>query len=212
VRYLQLASLILFYALFVGRSIDLYRRGERVFVIGKGKGGRQGLLEMSFMVGLVVWSGEILLRSLDLGVSLLPDFWSQPLFDSRLADLLGASAIVLGLSLFAVALHHFGRSWRVGIDHDRPGQLVTYGVFAITRNPIFLFMDLFFLGTALIQGDLFCLLFALAAAGGIHYQIRQEEKFLLGQYGRAYRRYMLSVPRYIGRPRWVNGVSSSPTG
>ena len=172
-----------------------------MFVIGKGKGGLRGLLEISFMVGLVVWSGEIVARSLGSGFSFLPEFWSTPLFDNRLMDVLGASAIVLGVILFAVALYHFGRSWRVGIDHDHPGQLVTRGVFAITRNPIFLFMDLFFLGTALVQRDLFCLLFALAAAAGIHYQIRQEEAFLLKQYGRAYRRYMLNVPRYVGLSR-----------
>ncbi len=34
----QLLAIFLFYAMFIGRSIEMHRRGERVFVIGKGKG------------------------------------------------------------------------------------------------------------------------------------------------------------------------------
>ena len=99
--------------------------------------------------------------------------------------------------MFAAALQAFGRSWRIGIDYDRPGQLVTQGIFAYTRNPIFLFLDLYFLGTWFIQRDLFFLVFAVVAMGGIHFQIREEEAFLAKHYGEPYRQYMLTVPRYV---------------
>ena len=35
----QLFAIGVFYTLFIGRSITMHRRGERVFVIGKGKRG-----------------------------------------------------------------------------------------------------------------------------------------------------------------------------
>jgi protein-S-isoprenylcysteine O-methyltransferase Ste14 len=194
----QLMALGIFYALFIGRSFYLQRQGERVFVIGRGKQGRRALLERIFMVGLLFWTGEIVLRSLNTGFSFVPTFMGMPLFESRLAAVLGVAAIVAGLVLFAAALWSFGRSWRIGIDLGRPGDLVTRGIFAHTRNPIFLFMDLYFLGTWLIQRDIFFLLFAMAAIGGIHYQIMQEERFLLKHYGEAYRRYFQTVPRYWG--------------
>jgi protein-S-isoprenylcysteine O-methyltransferase Ste14 len=197
----QLLAIFLFYVMFIGRSIEMYRRGERVFVIGKGKRGVRALLEMVFMAGLLAWSGEIVLRGIWPGASFFPAVMGKPFFDNRAADGLGVAAIVTGLALFAAALWAFGRSWRIGIDHDRPGTLITRGVFAFTRNPIFLFMDMYFVGTWLIQRDLFFLLFAIVAVAGIHYQILQEEKFLLKNYGHAYRRYLLSVPRYIGWPR-----------
>lgn len=197
----QLLALGVFYTLFIGRSVYMHRRGERVFVIGKGKRGARALLEMVFMAGLLVWSGEIVARCLGSGVSLFPAVWREPLFDSRVADRMGGVAIIGGLMVFAAALHVFGRSWRIGIDHARPGQLVTQGIFGFTRNPIFLFMDLYFTGTWLIQRDLFFLLFAIVTVGGIHYQILQEEKFLLKHYGESYRCYMRSVPRY-GRWPW----------
>jgi len=197
----QLLALGVFYTLFIGRSVYMHRRGERVFVIGKGKRGARALLEMVFMAGLLVWSGEIVARCLGSSVSLFPAVWREPLFDSRVADRMGGVAIIGGLMVFAAALHVFGRSWRIGIDHERPGQLVTQGIFGFTRNPIFLFMDLYFTGTWLIQRDLFFLLFAIVTVGGIHYQILQEEKFLLKHYGESYRCYMRSVPRY-GRWPW----------
>jgi len=194
----QLTALGVFYLLFIGRSVHLRRRGERVMVIGQGKQGGRAFLERLFMAGLLAWSGEIVLRSLGSPISLMPPFWGRPLFASGLADALGAAAIVAGLTLFAAALWSFGRTWRIGIDHDRPGALVTGGIFAHTRNPIFLFLDLYFTGTWLIQRDIFFLLFALAAIGGIHFQILQEERFLLEHYGEAYRRYLQAVPRYAG--------------
>ena len=193
----QLLALSIFYALFVGRSFYLHHRGERVLVIGKGKGGLRALLELGFMAGLAVWSVELVLRCLGANASMFPAIMGKPLFDSRIADTLGEAAIVAGLALFAAALWSFGRSWRIGIDHDRPGALMTRGIFAWTRNPIFLFMDLYFLGTWLVQRDCFFLVFAAAAIGGIHFQIRQEERFLSEHYGEAYRRYMRRVPRYL---------------
>lgn len=196
----QLLAIGFFYALFIGRSICLHRRGERVFVIGKGKRGLRALLEMVFMAGLLIWSGEIVGRCLGSDLSVFPAAMRGPFFDSRVADVLGGAAIIGGLAVFAAALQVFGRSWRIGIDHDRPGELVTQGIFGFTRNPIFLFMDLYFVGTWLIQRDMFFLLFAIVAVGGIHFQILQEEKFLLKHYGHAYRRYILIVPRYMGWP------------
>jgi protein-S-isoprenylcysteine O-methyltransferase Ste14 len=199
----QLTALAVFYALFIGRSVGLHHAGERVLVLGKGKRGGRALLERVFMAALLVWSGEIVLRSLGSGRSLFPAVMGTPLFASRPAEVLGAAAIVAGLALFAAALWSFGRSWRIGIDHDRPGALVTRGIFAYTRNPIFLFMDLYFTGTWLLQRDLFFLLFAVAAVGGIHFQILQEERFLATHYGEAYRRYRQDVPRYVGLLRYV---------
>jgi protein-S-isoprenylcysteine O-methyltransferase Ste14 len=204
----QLLAIGAFYALFIGRSLHLHRRGERVFVIGRDKRGVRALLEMAFMAGLLVWSAEIVVPCLGFDVSLFPAAMREPLFDSRVADILGVAIIIGGLVVFATALNVFGRSWRIGIDHDRPGQLVTQSVFGFTRNPIFLFMDLYVVGTWLIQRDLFFLLFAIVAAGGIHYQILQEEKFLLRHYGDTYRSYLLRVPRYLGW-RWRRKVTTA---
>jgi protein-S-isoprenylcysteine O-methyltransferase Ste14 len=61
----------------------------------------------------------------------------------------------------------------------------------------FLFIDLYFIGTFLINGTLFFLLTALIIVIGIHYQILQEERFLTQHYGDSYREYYNTVGRYF---------------
>jgi protein-S-isoprenylcysteine O-methyltransferase Ste14 len=70
-------------------------------------------------------------------------------------------------------------------------------MFALSRNPIFVFLDLYSFGTFLINGTLGFLLFALVLAGGIHYQILQEENFLQRTYGTAYQDYCRRTARYF---------------
>src|SRR5436853_1302710 len=46
----------------------------------------------------------------------------------------GAAMVVAGILIFAVALVSFGDSWRVGIDSQTAGKLITTGIFAYSRN------------------------------------------------------------------------------
>ncbi len=82
----------------------------------------------------------------------------------------------------------------------RCGQsLGSGGIFAWTRNPIYVALDLIFFGAFLVQGRAIFLALALALAGLLHYQIRREEKYLARLYGDAYRAYCERVGRYV---RW----------
>ena len=56
---------------------------------------------------------------------------------------------------------------------------------------------MYFLGTWLIYPNLFFGIAAILTIGGIHWQILQEERFLVRQYGEEYRNYMKKVRRYI---------------
>jgi protein-S-isoprenylcysteine O-methyltransferase Ste14 len=96
-----------------------------------------------------------------------------------------------------LALPAFGDSWRLGIDRETSGPLVTHGVFAWTRNPIYVGLDSFALGTFLVQGRLIFLALALVSVGMLQDQIRREERFLARAYGGAYREYCARVGRYV---------------
>lgn len=115
----------------------------------------------------------------------------------------------IGLAIFAQAMRDLGASWRLGIDEKRPGRLVTGGIYAFSRHPIYLFFNLYFLGTFLVNGTLIFLLFALLMAGTLHLQILNEEAFLLRTYGTAYRTYCLRTARYLGRRR-PHRVAAAP--
>ena len=79
-----------------------------------------------------------------------------------------------------------------------PGELVTTGIFAFSRNPIYVFLDLWFLGIFLINGTLLFLIFAVLAFAVVHWQIRQEEAYLSKLYGQPYNEYRSRTKRYVG--------------
>jgi len=51
--YFQIIALILFYCLFVGRTLQLMGRGIKVFVLGKGKKGFTRFVEFSGLLQIV---------------------------------------------------------------------------------------------------------------------------------------------------------------
>lgn len=191
------SSIVLFLVLFLGRSLWLrVVHGVRPFRAMR----RPGLLEWLLVVGLPLFTWEALAVSAG-WPPLVPTAWNPVLFSHPVAVWTGRALILGGLALFAAALWSFGRSWRVGIDREAPGALVTEGVFGWSRNPIFVFMDALVLGTFLCTGHGVFGLLALATVAGIHFQILAEERFLAMRYGPAYARYRDQVPRYLGRVR-----------
>jgi len=193
-----LLQLILFYAIFIGRSITLpLIYGINPFSLGKGKKGWQRLMELFLLVGLMDWTWEVVNEIFGWGVTILPEIFYVELFDFWLLDAAGSGLLLTGNLIFAWALHSFGTSWRIGIDHQSPGTLVTSGVFGKSRNPIFIAFDGIFLGVALIYGNLFFVIAFLLTAAGIHYQILQEERFLNQRHGTAYVEYCQRVRRYF---------------
>ena len=121
----------------------------------------------------------------------------SPRYSSVVLSIPGVVLITIGLVIFIMSLRDFGRSWRVGIDKDTSDKLVTAGIFSVSRNPMFLFLDMYFIGIALIYPNFFFMLSCLIVIPGLHYQILQEEKFLLSKYGEEYERYKSRVRRYI---------------
>jgi protein-S-isoprenylcysteine O-methyltransferase Ste14 len=193
----QIIVLIVFYIVFLGRTLQLMMKGINPFVLGAGKAGLERIQELSFFIGLVVWTMEIISHSLRLSFHVLPKILCNSLFDITALKIAGTVMIVAGLFVFVLSLISFGASWRVGIDTQNAGSLVTTGIFSLTRNPIFLFLDMYFLGAWLIYPTFFFGIFAVVAAAGIHRQILQEENFLAEKYGDTYLEYRRRVGRYL---------------
>ena len=153
--YYQVITLIIFLLVFFGRTICLRRKNTKVFVLGSGKKGFTALLEKSFFIIFSIWLIEIGIHSLHLNIQFLPLVMVKLIFKNQIIQFAGAVVIFVGLLVFCLALTSFSSSWRVGIDTVSPGGLITSGVFSVIRNPIFLSMDLYFLGTFLINSNLF---------------------------------------------------------
>ncbi len=125
----------------------------------------------------------------------LPSRWE--FFHSTAAAWTGVVFCLAGLSLLLGSLVSFGRSFRVGIDTDHPDRLVTSGVFALSRNPIYVAFWLVLAGQFLVFPNWLLLAYFFAALWLIHRQVLLEERFLGDRYGREYSEYRRRVRRYL---------------
>lgn len=196
--YFQIASMAIFFIIIVGRALYLrLSRNINAIAIGGGKKGLVLAVELIAFAGLAVWLVEICLYALHSSFRVFPSPLDTQLIDSQPAKLIGVALVISGLVIFILAFVSFGESWRVGFDMKTPGALVTTGIFAVSRNPIYVFLDLWFVGTFFINGTSIFLIFAVLTVAVVHWQILQEENFLIKLYGQPYRDYCARIGRYL---------------
>lgn len=109
---------------------------------------------------------------------------------------LGWMVLTVSGAVLIWAQAQMGLSWRIGLDAEAPGPLVTHGLFARSRNPIFLSMRLNLLGLMCLLPNLFTLLLWVCGELLIQIQVRLEEVHLPLIYGQAYETYRAQVPRW----------------
>jgi protein-S-isoprenylcysteine O-methyltransferase Ste14 len=197
-HYSQLALLVLFTCFFVVRIVYL-RAKEGVSAVSlKLKDNRlRGILTVSLVTCINSWVAVTLVYLLRPEIQLLPAILNIVLVDSLAVKITGFCLMVLALVLYVLALFTLGSSWRVGAQEAKVGGLVTHGIYAVSRNPIYVFFALYFIGTFLINGALVFLIFAIAAILNLHYLTLAEERSLLMSYGDAFRDYCALAPRYF---------------
>ncbi|HQF70232.1 MAG TPA: isoprenylcysteine carboxylmethyltransferase family protein [Promineifilum sp.] len=122
---------------------------------------------------------------------------TRRLFQSEAVAWAGAALCLSGVIVMLLSLASFGRSFRVGIDVEHPDQLVTTGIFALSRNPIYVAFGLVLLGQFLVFPNWVPLAYLLAGTVVIHRQVLREEAFLRQHYGEAYTSYCRRVRRYV---------------
>jgi protein-S-isoprenylcysteine O-methyltransferase Ste14 len=161
----------------------------------RGISGRPGSLHwwggILFAVALVLGAAAPALALT--GVAAVPAGLRQP-------ALAGAGLVVAltGVALTLAAQRQMGASWRIGVDAGERTALVTGGLFAHIRNPIFTGMLAVTAGltamvpTAVSALALICLLTA------VEIQVRTiEEPYLIATHGSAYRDYAAQAGRFL---------------
>jgi protein-S-isoprenylcysteine O-methyltransferase Ste14 len=126
-----------------------------------------------------------------------PTVSRQTLFASGAAAWVGVALCLAGLLLLVWSLVSFGRSFRIGIDDEHPDKLVTRGVFAWSRNPIYVGFWMILLGQFLAFANGLLLIYLVAATWLFHRQVRREEESLATRYGAEYAEYCRRVRRYL---------------
>lgn len=126
--------------------------------------------------------------------------WStvkKQFFHSQILSWTGVFFCLTGLSLLLWSVVSFRQSFRVGIDTDHPDRLITDGIFAISRNPIYVAFAIILIGEFLILPNWITLAYIVAAIALFHRQVLREEDYLRRHYGQAYVDYYNRVRRYL---------------
>ncbi len=88
-------------------------------------------------------------------------------------------------------------SWRIAIQYDQKTELITQGVYRISRNPYFLSYDILFLGYLFYFPSIILIILYLCLIFVFHYIILEEEKYLELKHGSTYLEYKKRVNRYL---------------
>ena len=113
--------------------------------------------------------------------------------------LAGAAIAASGIALDVAAMLAMHRARTNILPHRGADRLLTNGVFALTRNPIYLGNTLLLAGAGLAIPSAWMVAGALLAALLVdRLAIRREERHLSARFGQAYADYVARVPRWIG--------------
>jgi protein-S-isoprenylcysteine O-methyltransferase Ste14 len=198
----EAAALLLFFTLFflvafVWPTLRVWR-GHRVnALVLPGDDTVQGYVAFAFR--LTLSAIFLLLGGLSLGLrqdAVGPLPWLEH-------DVLAVAGwVLLGVSSawIMLAQAQMGASWRIGIDQGSRPSLVTGGLFALSRNPVFLGMRASLLGLFLIIPNAATLVVLLAGEVLMQVQVRFEEDYLEATGGADYRAYRRSVGRWLRMP------------
>ena len=109
-----------------------------------------------------------------------------------------ALLMLLALGLFTSAARAMGANWSIVARMREGHELVTAGIFAYLRHPIYTAMGCFLIAMAIAFGHEFGLILGLPLfALGTGIRIREEEKLLRGEFGAAYDDYAARVKRFV---------------
>lgn len=110
---------------------------------------------------------------------------------------IGALLLVVSTIWAVIAQRDMGDAWRIGIDEGRATDLVTSGLFRLSRNPIFLAMHIALFGIFLALPSILTLVAFVVGHIAINVQVYLEEGHLEALHGEAYRRYRGRVRRWL---------------
>lgn len=114
-----------------------------------------------------------------------------------------AAGVVLlmgSLLLVMVSQRNLGASWRFDFDQAaEPPELVTTGLYAVSRNPIYVGMASTGVGLLLALPNAVTFAVANLTFLLLQVRVRVEEEYLLKAHGEAFEAYRRSTPRWLFR-------------
>lgn len=190
-QVLAIMILVAFYGCYFAKMINQRKKGIQTDQIGKGKKGLVKAIELTMKVAtILVPIVEVISICMDIHMLLTWTRWP------------GVAIGVIGVTIFICSVITMRDSWRAGVSETDKTELVTEGIYQISRNPAFLGFDMVYIGILLMFFNWILFGVSVFAAVMFHLQIvNVEEDFLMVTFGEEYLEYRKTVGRYIGR-RW----------
>ncbi len=192
---LPIYFIIYFGLAFVLKSVIVARRiGKNPLVLPKGDSAF-GLIGLYFKLTLIAMFVYVM------AFAFFPTWHDKFLpiisLDNFTLKYIGLGLLAIALIWTIVAQGNMKNSWRIGIDTETKTELVTTGLFKLSRNPIFLGMIMSLVGLFLTTPNALTGIFLILGYVLIQIQIRLEEEFLTKEHGQDYINYRQKVRRLI---------------
>lgn len=178
--------LAFFYAVYIGKMLAQHKRGIKTDQMAYKKKGSLFYTELILKISTYA---VVAAEALSIAFNTLAF--------SFLVRLAGLGLAALGSLIFAAAVWTMRDSWRAGIAQGDNTELISGGIYKLSRNPAFLGFDLVYIGILLMFFNWFLFLFTLLAILMLHLQILQEEKYLLSVFSKSYSEYKRKTGRYF---------------
>jgi protein-S-isoprenylcysteine O-methyltransferase Ste14 len=157
------------------------------------------------------WGGVLFAVAMVAGRPLLAVTGTVPTDPPLALQAVGLAVALAGFAATLAAQTGMGTSWRIGVDPGERTELVTSGVFAHVRNPIFTAMVIAQVGIVLMVPTWVSVVALVALVGAVELQVRAvEEPYLLAVHGVGYADYAARTGRFL--PGVGRQTSSAETG
>lgn len=189
VKTIMLILMALFYACYFTKMISQKKQGIDTDQLGKDKEGFIKFIEIALK----------LMTYLTPVIQILSILFSKT-EKWTVLHVSGIAVTALGVIAFILSVLQMKDNWRAGVQKKDNTELVTGGIYCISRNPAFLGFDLMYIGILVAFFNRYLCLVSVIAVFLFHLQIvNVEEDFLIERFGEEYIAYRKKVHRYLGR-------------
>lgn len=189
IKIIILALMAIFYICYFAKMISQRRQGINTDQLGKGKEGFVKFVEVTLKIATYLLPViQIISIALYSGTAHMG------------LRIIGVVITALGVMAFIVSVIQMKDNWRAGVQREEKTNLVTTGIYSISRNPAFLGFDLMYIGILVSFFNVYLCFATSFVLVFFHLQIiNVEEEFLIEAFGQEYLEYKKKVCRYFGR-------------
>lgn len=188
-KLITLSLMAMFYVCYFAKMMSQRKQGIATDQLGKGKQGFTKFIELTLKVTTYVLPV----------IQIISIFMYAGAMHISIR-IVGIILTVAGVLAFILSVVQMKENWRAGVQREEKTNLVTTGIYSVSRNPAFLGFDLMYIGILFSFFNWYMCAATAVAFVLFHLQIvNVEEEFLIEAFGDEYLQYKKIVFRYLGR-------------